>query len=310
LVETVGRGVLAIACLAGACGGPDPTSPGSPAPGVTPLPPGDPASLAPYLVRDIRPGADSSMSDAYAGQFFPFRGRVLFVADDGTHGLGLWATDGTAEGTRLVADICPGSCSSNPTWFCPYGIAPILRVESRHSFRRTEARMKARTDIDPGLSRKGGLLTQGTLALALALLAAFVPRPALGQTVSRTFAFESDKWYLLDDAKEGPVTLHRIQVARQHGHFTKSTLFRPGNSEYLVSIEIKLEYSNSATKDWKAKFRLALLDEGGQEIDGYNGKEDLNDQESHNLVTIKLSTLKYALERARKLRVVIECEPD
>ena len=170
--------------------------------------------------------------------------------------------------------------------------------------------MKARTDMDPRRTRKGGLLTQGSLALALALLAAFVPRPALGQAVSRTFAFEADKWYVLDDAKEGPVTLHRIQVARQRGHLTKSALFRPGNSEYLASIEIRLEYSNSATRDWKARFRLALLDDGGQEIDGYNGSEDLNEQESHNLVTIKLSTLKYGLERARKLRVVIECEPD
>ena len=106
------------------------------------------------------------------------------------------------------------------------------------------------------------------------------------------------------------MTFHRIQVARQQGLFTKSTLFRPGNSEYLASIEIKLEYSNSATRDWKAKFRLALLDEGGLEIDGYNGTEDLNEQESHTLATIKLSTLKYALERARKLRVVIECEPE
>ena len=168
--------------------------------------------------------------------------------------------------------------------------------------------MKARTHIDPSPTRKGRLLAQG--AFALALLGALVPRPTFAQTVSRTFAFEADKWYALDDAKEGPVTFHRIQVARQHGRFTKSSLFRPGNSEYLASIEIKLEYSNSATKDWKAKFRLALLDDDGLEIDGYNGKEDLNEQESHTLATVKLSTLKYALERARKLRVVIECEPE
>jgi hypothetical protein len=146
--------------------------------------------------------------------------------------------------------------------------------------------------------------------LTLAALAAFVPRPALGQAPSRIFAFEADKWYSLDEAKEGPVTLHRIQIARQHGQLTKSTIFRPGNSEYLASIEIRLEYSNSATRDWKAKFRLALLDESGAEIDGYNGTEDLDEQENHQLATIKLSTLKYALEKARKLRVAIECQPE
>ena len=148
------------------------------------------------------------------------------------------------------------------------------------------------------------------LALALALIALMAPRPTRADVLTRTFAFETDKWHSLDDAKDGPVTLHRIQIARQHGRFTKSTLFRPGNSEYLASIEIKIEYSNSATKDWKAKLRVALLDDAGLEIDGYNGSEDVDEQQSHNLVTVKLSTLKYGLDRARKLRVVIECSPD
>lgn len=146
--------------------------------------------------------------------------------------------------------------------------------------------------------------------LALAALASLVPQLALGQVPTRTFTFEADKWNSLDEAKDGPITLHRIQIARQRGQFTKSTIFRPGNSEYLASIEIRLEYSNSATRDWKAKLHLALLDESGTEIDGYNGSEDLDEQENHNLVTIKLSTLKYALEKARKLRVAIECEPE
>jgi hypothetical protein len=170
--------------------------------------------------------------------------------------------------------------------------------------------MDSPTETDPIVTRKSGILSRGALALTLAFLVLLVPKPTLGETVSRTFPFEADKWYALDDTKDGPVTLHRIQVARQQGRLTKSTLFRPGNTEYLASIEVKLEYSNSATRDWKAKFHLALLDDGGQEIDGYNGTESLDEQENHNLVTIKLSTLKYGLERARKLRVVIECHPE
>ncbi|HEV7519122.1 MAG TPA: hypothetical protein VGR07_22760 [Thermoanaerobaculia bacterium] len=34
-------------------------------------------------------------------------GRLLFAADDGVHGRELWTSDGTARGTRLVADINP-----------------------------------------------------------------------------------------------------------------------------------------------------------------------------------------------------------
>ena len=55
---------------------------------------------------------------------------------------------------------------------------------------------------------------------------------------------------------------------------------------------------------------MALLDAADVEIDGYNGKEQLGEAENHNLATVKLSTLKYGLDRAKKLRVVIECEPE
>ena len=127
---------------------------------------------------------------------------------------------------------------------------------------------------------------------------------------ARTFAFEADKWFSLDDVKQGPITLHRIQVAHQKGLLTKSNLFRPGNADYLASVEIRIEYSNSATRDMKARLQIALLDEAGREMDGYSGKEDMDSEQKFQLITIKLSTLKYALDRAKQLRVAVDSEPE
>lgn len=41
-----------------------------------------------------------------------FKGRWYFTADDGVHGMEPWSTDGTPEGTRLLADLMPGPTGS------------------------------------------------------------------------------------------------------------------------------------------------------------------------------------------------------
>ncbi len=38
--------------------------------------------------------------------------QTFFIAGDPVHGRELWRSDGTADGTRLVADFCPGGCST------------------------------------------------------------------------------------------------------------------------------------------------------------------------------------------------------
>ena len=40
--------------------------------------------------------------------------QTVFDAFDPVHGRELWITDGTVGGTHLLADICPGACSSSP----------------------------------------------------------------------------------------------------------------------------------------------------------------------------------------------------
>jgi ELWxxDGT repeat protein len=53
----------------------------------------------------------------FGSQFPGFYARVgqraFFPVDDSVHGSEPWVSDGTAAGTHLVADLCPGPCSSS-----------------------------------------------------------------------------------------------------------------------------------------------------------------------------------------------------
>ncbi len=46
--------------------------------------------------------------------------RLFFVADDDQHGAELWTSDGSPEGTRIVADLLPGDEGSNPFAFTSF----------------------------------------------------------------------------------------------------------------------------------------------------------------------------------------------
>lgn len=53
-------------------------------------------------------------------QFAPYRGELYFAASDGTSGLEVWRTNGTPEGTALVADLVSGAAGSFPGNFMTY----------------------------------------------------------------------------------------------------------------------------------------------------------------------------------------------
>lgn len=69
-------------------------------------------ALTPYLVKDINPEA---RPDGSVPRNFVTLGTVsVFAARDGEAGTEPWVSDGTAAGTFLLADLCPGPCSSSP----------------------------------------------------------------------------------------------------------------------------------------------------------------------------------------------------
>jgi len=52
---------------------------------------------------------------------------LVFRADDGRHGVEPWITDGTAKGTRLLKDVCPGLCSGDGEPLLAVGARLLLR---------------------------------------------------------------------------------------------------------------------------------------------------------------------------------------
>lgn len=66
-----------------------------------------------YLVEDIAGGTASSLAPDETRHYAVLNGIVYFIAAT-VDGWELWRSDGTAPGTYMVKDICPGSCSGLP----------------------------------------------------------------------------------------------------------------------------------------------------------------------------------------------------
>ena len=70
------------------------------------------------LVKDSNPGpGDSVVTRGGRGHGVAGNGRIFFGAFEPTTGRELWTSDGTPEGTVLVADINPGPSDSDPRMF-------------------------------------------------------------------------------------------------------------------------------------------------------------------------------------------------
>jgi ELWxxDGT repeat protein len=66
------------------------------------------------VVKNIAPAGQTLTGASSPSILANVNGTLFFTANDGTSGLELWKSDGTAAGTVLVKDINPGSAGSTP----------------------------------------------------------------------------------------------------------------------------------------------------------------------------------------------------
>jgi ELWxxDGT repeat protein len=65
-----------------------------------------------FQVKDINTTLPLALP--FTGEFAAAGGLAFFAVSDGLRGSELWRSDGTAAGTFLLGDLCPGICSSSP----------------------------------------------------------------------------------------------------------------------------------------------------------------------------------------------------
>jgi len=120
----------------------------------------DGSSAGTTLVKDINPGTADSFPQDSRPQMTRQGSLLLFAADDGSHGLELWRSDGTSEGTALVADINPSpGGGSSPRSFVSFDSATYFVAytpDDKDEIWRTDGTAEGTTRFtqfpDPALS--------------------------------------------------------------------------------------------------------------------------------------------------------------
>ena len=139
--------------------------------------------------------------------------------------------------------------------------------------------------------------------LWIVTLAGLLAMPASAVTVEKEFPFELDEWIDIEFT-DGPITIHRIRIETKKGNW-KSKISRPTNAEFMTTVQVQIDCTNESAKDVDADLEIVWIDGQGEEIDGYRGKEEM-DEEERDTMTAMFSTLNYGLDKAKKLKVKIQ----
>lgn len=123
-----------------------------------------------YLVKDINPGGNQSHGlDDFSGPYVIFpsetHGKVFFRASDDVHGLEVWKSDGTEEGTQLIKNLYTGVEGGGGRYFAELdgiiyytarsGTTDDHTGEELHRTDGTEEGTWLVRDIQPGTSNSG-----------------------------------------------------------------------------------------------------------------------------------------------------------
>jgi trimeric autotransporter adhesin len=93
------------------------------------------AQAAVRLVADLE--TTPTQQSSWPAHYLELEGITYFAASDPLHGRELWRTDGTEEGTWMVADVCPGACDGLGQVTGPWGgymPSPLLGATDKHLF--------------------------------------------------------------------------------------------------------------------------------------------------------------------------------
>ena len=72
------------------------------------------AGQTPFLVKDINTNVSFGTQSSKPTDFAAYGSKIFFAATSTAAGTELWSTDGTSDGTSMVADILPGPSGSTP----------------------------------------------------------------------------------------------------------------------------------------------------------------------------------------------------
>ncbi len=112
----------------------------------------------PYLVKDINTtnANQGGLKSSAPTEFVALGDKVFFVATTDADGTELWSSDGTGGGTKLVADLVPGTASSSPVLLrAVNGVVVFNARDINHGIELwasdgTAAGTHLLTDINPG----------------------------------------------------------------------------------------------------------------------------------------------------------------